>query len=371
MIIKSMSRKQPSFEQLYDYIVRDHDNDRAFNFTHNHFGTNRDDILDEFIQNAALLSKRKGCNYLYHEVISITRSKQLSEQQQKEYLRDIVQQYINERAKDNLVFAGLHDEKSNQLHYHLIISANAVQATRRHYFSQKKFDSIKRNVETYTLERYPELEQAKLITQDKSTRSTSQKSSNKEGEFKRRTGKKTQKEHMQDVLKDIFQQASTSQEFLQLLETNGIESYIRGKTIGFHNLDTNRKHRLTTLGLSEEYDEMHYRFTESAQQTNTSTGETMKKKQPDQDPIDTAREKVGDTLKEWVAGDFTERDKNHRRAQEKEPQQEPKKQESTKQHNETLEEKVIRQRKEQAEKRYSEKDRTKQQNRGKDKNLKR
>ncbi len=130
-----MSRKQPSFTQLYDYIVRDNDNDTDYNFTHNFFSTEREDILTEFYDNAELLKKRMGSNYLYHEIISITRSRQLSEQQQKELLRDITQQYINSRAKDCLVFAGLHDEKENQLHYHLIISANK-------HMMKKKISSI-------------------------------------------------------------------------------------------------------------------------------------------------------------------------------------------------------------------------------------
>lgn len=282
MIIKSMSRKQPSFEQLYDYIVRDNDNDIRYNFTHNCFGQDREAILNEFLDNAELLARRKGGNYMYHEIVSVSRSKQLSEEQQKAILRDIVQNYIRSRANDCLVFAGLHDEKDNQLHYHLIISANKVNEKKRYRLSRKVFDEVKTHTELYTLERYPELEQAKLISQDKSERSVNKK----EGELKRRTKKPSQKDYMRSTLADIFSMAQTSQEYIDLLKAAKIESYVRGKTIGFYIQGEKRKYRLNTLGLGEEFDEMNYRFTETQQE--------HEKQQPQESQSDEAQESTAD-----------------------------------------------------------------------------
>lgn len=273
MIIKSMSRKAPTFTQLYDYIVRDDDNDIRYNFTHNCFATNRADILDEFYANADHLKKRKGSNFLYHEILSVTRSKQLTEDEQKDLLRDITQQYIHARAKDCLVFAGLHDEKDNQLHYHLIISANKVGEKKRYYHSKQGFDVIKIRLEEYVLERYPELEQAKLIskskTKDKNNQTTKSAHANKrEGEYVRRTGKPSKKQQAADRLKAIFAASESIQHYTQQLQDENIQSYMRGKTMGF--VVDGRKHRIHTLGIAEEFDEMLLNFESKQSKENPS-----------------------------------------------------------------------------------------------------
>lgn len=272
-----MSRKQPSFEQLYDYIVRDDDNDTRYNFTHNCFGTDREDILQEFYTNSDLLKKRMGSNYLYHEIISITRSRQLSEDQQKQLLQEITQQYINARAKDCLVFAGLHDEKDNQLHYHLIISANKVDVAKRYYHSKQNFDEIKVRLEEYVLQQYPQLEQDKLISKDKQLDKNGQRvkstHANKcEGEYIRRTGKQSIKQQTANRIKDIFLMSDDISDYTKRLREENIESYVRGKTMGF--IVDGRKHRIHTLGIAEEFDEMLLRFQDSQQNQKDNAPKT-------------------------------------------------------------------------------------------------
>jgi len=132
MIIKSMPRKNGSyrsFQQLYDYITRDDGCDQRFNFTHNFFTDDRDSILKEFTRNAEFIPKRKNGNYLYHEILSFTRSSQLSQTQQLEVIRKVALRYVQERARGCLAFGGVHTDKDNQLHAHLIISANQLDQT--------------------------------------------------------------------------------------------------------------------------------------------------------------------------------------------------------------------------------------------------
>ena len=83
-----MSRKEASFTQLYDYITRE--NDALFNYQYNFLGLGREAILNEFQKNSNLLPKRKNGNYLYHEIISISRAKNLRETQQKQILFDVI-----------------------------------------------------------------------------------------------------------------------------------------------------------------------------------------------------------------------------------------------------------------------------------------
>lgn len=70
MIIKSMSRKDPSFGQLVAYMS-DEKSDRAFDLHHHVFTRDPGDIAAEFEENARLLGKRKGGNYLFHEILSL------------------------------------------------------------------------------------------------------------------------------------------------------------------------------------------------------------------------------------------------------------------------------------------------------------
>ena len=125
MIIKSMSRKEPSFAQLIGYIDR-HEGQSRWRIRHNVFAREPEHIRSEFEQNSDLLQRRKNGVYLYHEIISITRAEGLSSNEQKARLQKIAERYIAERCPDNLVYGNLHEDQEHSYHYHLIISANAA-----------------------------------------------------------------------------------------------------------------------------------------------------------------------------------------------------------------------------------------------------
>ena len=77
MILKSLSRKTPSFGQLAGYMsesgyMNSQKADRDFAIYRNCFAQNSADIAEEFAENSRHLSRRKNGNYLYHEILSIT-----------------------------------------------------------------------------------------------------------------------------------------------------------------------------------------------------------------------------------------------------------------------------------------------------------
>lgn len=79
MIIKSMSRKEPSFGQLIEYMSSDIDKaDQRYTIHQNLFSRKAEKVEQEFLHNAALMKKRKNGNYLYHEILSITKAHQLA-----------------------------------------------------------------------------------------------------------------------------------------------------------------------------------------------------------------------------------------------------------------------------------------------------
>jgi hypothetical protein len=253
MIIKSMSRKAPSFGQLIGYMDAGASS-RDNNIYYNLYTRQAEHIEDEFLTNSEYLYKRKNGVFLYHEVISITRSQQLTEAEQIQLLRQLVYQYIQARAGENLVYAVLHDDKVDNLHYHLMISSNGVETSKRHRLSKAQFDDVKRNLEIFALECHPELEQKKLISKDKSAPDEDAESlSNKGVELQRRTGKTPQKERVKTHLERIFKAATTREELIELLDSENLKIYKRGKHWGVEDETTNRKHRFATLGVAEQF----------------------------------------------------------------------------------------------------------------------
>lgn len=253
MIIKSMSRKQATFSQLVDYF-EDGRQDEKYNIYHNIYSTHTDKIKGEFLENATYLSKRKNGVYMYHEILSITKTKNLTEERQKEILKDIGLEYIQNRAKNNLVFGVLHDDKDDNLHYHFMISSNELQNEKKHRLSKDEFGTFKKELEQSVLTKYPELEQKKLIGKEPGIqKEPGEKLSNKGVELKRRTGKTDQRDNLKERLKAVFSEAKNKADFFTALEAEQLSIYVRGNTIGILDKATDRKHRLNTLGLLDEF----------------------------------------------------------------------------------------------------------------------
>ena len=283
MIIKSMSRKEGSYRQLYDYMRHGANRkDDKYKLSHNCYGRKREDIINEFEDLGKLLTKRKNGVYLYHEIISISRSKTLSEDKQKEILAEIVRKYVQDRAANNLVCGYMHDEKDNNLHFHLMISSNEVGKSKRHSLRKKQFDTIKSDLEKRVLENHPELEQKQLISKKNSY--------------------KDDKEAFKDALQSIFSISQSRDQLHQHLKDHNFAYKIRGNTITFINEETKKRHRLKTLGILEDYEKMVQGFEVNNQKANTEKKAAHEKSQDD--PTDNTKT----TAKEWIFGDFTERD---------------------------------------------------------------
>lgn len=247
MIIKSMSRKEPSFESLLAYLHRGRIDER-FQFYHNLYSRRRDEVGREFVENAGHLRKRQGGVYLYHEILSIKKSTRLSEFRQKEMLQEVAQRYVLSRSQRSLVYGVLHDEHLEHLHYHLLISANEAGSAERIRLSKADFAQVKTQLEAMVQQLYLELEQGMVMSQP----AKGEKLSRKGGELKRRTGKTPERDDLKARLHRVFS-AENQAEFFELLAVQQVRVYVRGQSIGFEDLKTGRKHRLKTLGLEAEF----------------------------------------------------------------------------------------------------------------------
>jgi len=290
-----MSRKEPSFAQLYKYISTGAD--KKYSYTRNLYETDTENIAREFEENFNHLKRQRNSNAIYHEIISISKSS-LDLEKQKERLLEIAQEYIEARAKKCLVFGSLH-EADNNLHFHLMISSNALEQNKNHYLSKKQFEEIKKGLERYVLEKYPELEQRRIINRDKKK---IEAVSQKEFELKKRTGEITKRESIQYRLIQIFNSSPTKEIFFTNLEKNNIQIYVRGNTIGFTDLadETQRKYRLKKLGLSDEFNKMSEvlarELKPALKPDQELTQKTTVHKQEDKEPVKTKEQEALDEL---------------------------------------------------------------------------
>lgn len=249
MIIKSMTRKDPSFSQILKYVNKNREGEK-FNVYQNFDSFDDEGVLREFEENAEYVRDRANGVYMYHEILSISQNFNLSKDEQKSRLKEIAQEYIKARAGRNKVFGVLHEGKNN-IHYHFVISANEAGVSKKPRLSKQKFDEIKKGLERWVLEKYQELEQKEVMQ-----KKAGMKISNKGGELKRRTGETPQRNRVETSLKKIFARVETKQDFFEALHKEKIEIYVRGSTIGFRDLETGRNHRLKTLGLESEFQTM-------------------------------------------------------------------------------------------------------------------
>ena len=254
-----MSRKTPTFNQLFDYMEKG-SLDSTFVLTHNlklARGSTRENVLEQFYDNASLLRRSEKQNYLYHEIISLKITRAIDEKRLKRIMFELAKMYLHERAKENLAYGRIHLEPSEDftnIHVHLMISSNGLESTKRHRLDKNQFHTIQKQLEAYILERYPELEQQKVY--DKSFEKV--RVDEKEYQLKQRTGKKTQREQVRELLLFIFQQVQTKEELLNYCEKYHISFYQRGQYAGIS--IHGKKYRLHKLELVEEYKRLWQRL---------------------------------------------------------------------------------------------------------------
>ena len=252
MIIKSMSRKHRSFSQLYHYMKNGSSRNTEYDyFSHNVYARKVQDIINEFAANSRKVKARKNGNYLFHEVIAITKSKQLTLEQEKERLFDIVRRYVDRRCKNNLVVGYMHDEKDINVHFHLMISSNELDAFKNQRLTKHDFDKTKKELERYVIEKHPELEQDIIMNAKKEQKKS--RESNKGAEVKRKGGRLEKKEYMVKTLNNIFANSRSMDDYFKHLEQQNFEMYNRGSAIGFINKTDGKKYRLKTLALEEQF----------------------------------------------------------------------------------------------------------------------
>jgi len=284
MIIKSMSRKAPTFAQLIAYIGRDADPHTGTTFARNlyHNGQDEQVVAGQFLDNYRYLPKRKNGNALYHEVIVLEPQTHLSKAKVAEALHELAEQYCEARAPHQLAWGRVHWD-TDYPHIHLIISANAVRSPLRVRIDKSGFARVQQNLEAFKEARFPELNGAAIYRRSKENNRP--RIASGEGEMVRRTGTPSGKIAVFELLRPAFGRAASPEALKGDLNQLGFDLYQRGKTVGVQNLQTDRCYRLRTLGLGTAYEQIVERNPAPSQAPKTSI---RKSKGPKTDPRATA-----------------------------------------------------------------------------------
>lgn len=246
MIIKNLTRRTASFKQLLTYMIKGADahDKNSFIIQHNIRGKQSiDDWVHAFkVNEANRLHNRKDSVMLHHTVISFAKSDHAKIS--KDIAKDITQKYLELRAGNTLAVAVAH---SSQSHYHIHVMQAGVelysgQSTR---ISKKQFAIIKKELQEYQLQKYPQLNNS-IVQHGKKEK---KKISEKEYQIKKRKAV-PEKERIKSNLNILYKQSNSKENFYKRVADNGFKIYKRnGKQYG---IIENRKYRFASLGFDEK-----------------------------------------------------------------------------------------------------------------------
>jgi hypothetical protein len=226
--------------------------DETFTIRHNLRSADTDGIIREFIENDTHRRKRKNGVVLYHEILSY--SPKDTQKLNLEILEDIAQKFIELRGDRALCLAKPHIENKN-VHIHFCFSGTEYHSSKVLRLDNKAFKQLRIDIERYQQEKYPELsdsiiylnkwQKEQVIVQDEV------KMSDSEVQLKKRTGNQSDKEQINELVQQSFQDSSSRDDFFQKLLQQGLELYkYRNKVNGL--LWNGRKYRFRTLNISEK-----------------------------------------------------------------------------------------------------------------------
>lgn len=248
MIIKSLSRKSASYDQLLDYMSRR--SIPEYTLFHNIYRTqDKQRVVHEFERMGESLPKRKNGNMLYHEILSIQRRNDVPLDMQKEALFAMVQQYLQARAPGQIGYGCMHVEKEH-LHVHLMLSPNRVdRPEKRVRLKKSELWDIQSRMEMFLQERLPQLKERSLYSRKKAP---ALKKTERESQMELRTGQPSTKSQVRDLVNAILEQSPSEKILQQKLQAVGMRVEHRGKLPVL--VTANRRYRLKTLGLQPVYE---------------------------------------------------------------------------------------------------------------------
>mgnify|MGYP000076320580 CR=1 FL=1 len=150
------------------------------------------------------------------------------------------------RAPDSLGLAKVHIDKDH-LHIHCMISANQIESKKASRISKEKFRSIRRTLEEYQLQQYPELNHSYVHSRDREKYQDLRLSkSHNAVQMKKQRRTQDKKEQLRKTVNQIMEQVSYLQTLEQLLARQQMKIYrYRGRIQGV--VHEGKKYRFSNL----------------------------------------------------------------------------------------------------------------------------
>ena len=252
MIIKIKTLNRPNFRKLLEYMI--HDKDRLFDkdgksfvITHNLKGSSIPEWVDQYRANESCRQrKRTDSVYLTHEIISWHRedAKHITLAKMEEMARE----YLRLRNPNGMYVAVPHFDRD---HYHIHVCASGIEyrTGKSLRLPKKDLQELKKRIQDYQIRYFPELSRSIVRHGIKKAQALS---TDKEYQYKLRTGRATEKEYIAGILKTCYERSRSEEDFFRRLNESGLQTYIRGKKItGI--LYKNKKYRLKQMGFGKEF----------------------------------------------------------------------------------------------------------------------
>lgn len=236
MIIKSKTRKQGSFKQLLNYMIKGEERvPESRIILHNLMGDSIDDWVKEFQANEKhRRRKRKNSVKLYHEILAWHPDD--TDYLTLDIIEDLTREYIHLRNPNGLYVGAIHLSQDHY-HVHLCISGLEYQSGQALRISKQDFRVVKERVQELEQSRYPALHYSKV--------------DHSGGKYLQRAKQEISRSKIQKQILELSHSASSAKDFLQMLNEHGFEVYSRrGKPTGI--FFKGKRYRFSTLGLGEE-----------------------------------------------------------------------------------------------------------------------
>lgn len=238
MLVKILSRHQPSYASLMKYILHEEKtkNREQQIFTHNLRSDSIKGYTKEFIYNEALRTNpRKDNIFLYHEIISVSSSDKQAVT--KEMLADLARQYISLRGDKGMYIGSVHHDKEH-IHIHFCTSGVEYRTGKAFRLSKENLHDLKTKFQEYHKEKYPEL--AKSFCNHGKGK---EYETDKEWQAQNRDKRALLKDEIYEKVHSIYGNATSEKDFLDKLRSEGIHHY-------------ERSNKATGI----EYEDMKFRF---------------------------------------------------------------------------------------------------------------
>jgi len=225
---------------------RVHDeNQKTFTVTHHLKGNTIADWERQFKENEkSRLRKRKDSVILNHEIISLHRDD--TKHVTLDKLEEIAREYIRQRNPEGMYVCVPHFDKDH-IHLHVCSSGVQYKTGKSMRLSKQDLNRLKKNIQQYQIERFPELSKS-IVQHGKKEKALY---SQKEYQMKLRTGRESNKDLISAILKTCYRKAISKQTFYELLNECGLKTYERGsKTNGI--IYANQKYRFNKFGFTYE-----------------------------------------------------------------------------------------------------------------------